>query len=144
VNRKYSDRSKVNGINFNDKATNEKIYARYVAAYKKGVCDLIKIEKDPFTQKNIPRKYFSGGMKFKWTVSSSLSTTKNINEVELSAAGHMFKNVSQVFRNVSEAAASPIHESELLSKLKDALDKLKTPILALRYQIELQNVGAKH
>ncbi|MDD3374098.1 MAG: hypothetical protein PHY73_00005 [Candidatus Omnitrophica bacterium] len=37
------------------------IYQQYLAAYKKGVCNILKVEYDPYAKKNIPRKYFSGG-----------------------------------------------------------------------------------
>ena len=40
----------------------ERIYQRYLQAFKKGVYNYIKEEQDPLTQQVIPRKYFSGGM----------------------------------------------------------------------------------
>src|SRR3989338_10469324 len=39
----------------------EKIYQQYIEAFKKGVYNYIKEDHDPYMQKNIPRKYFSGG-----------------------------------------------------------------------------------
>ncbi len=39
----------------------DQIYQQYLAAYKKGVCDLVKVEQDPYTHKPVARKYFSGG-----------------------------------------------------------------------------------
>jgi hypothetical protein len=39
----------------------EKIYQRYLQAFKKGVYNYIKEDIDPATQETIPRKYFSGG-----------------------------------------------------------------------------------
>ncbi len=39
----------------------EVIYQQYLAAYKKGVCNILKIEYDTYAKKHIPRKYFSGG-----------------------------------------------------------------------------------
>ncbi len=39
----------------------DQIYSQYLAAYKKGVCNIMKVEFDPYAKKHIPRKYFSGG-----------------------------------------------------------------------------------
>src|SRR3989338_1386122 len=39
----------------------EKIYQQYIEAFKQGVYNYIKEDYDPYMQKNIPRKYFSGG-----------------------------------------------------------------------------------
>ncbi len=57
----YVDRDKIAGVAINDKAEKEKIWARYVESFKKGVYNYIKEENDPGTQDVIPRKYFSGG-----------------------------------------------------------------------------------
>jgi len=42
----------------------ERIYQRYLQAFKKGAYNYIKEELDPITQQSIPRKYFSGGEDF--------------------------------------------------------------------------------
>ncbi|MDO8675766.1 MAG: hypothetical protein Q7K71_06610 [Candidatus Omnitrophota bacterium] len=42
----------------------EAIYQQYLTAFKKGVYNYIKEEQDPVTRQMIPRKYFSGGVKF--------------------------------------------------------------------------------
>ena len=60
----YEDKNKVAGVNIDDPKENEKIYQRYLLAFKKGVCNYIKEDLDPATQEMIPRKYFSGGMDF--------------------------------------------------------------------------------
>ncbi len=39
----------------------ESIYQRYLEAFKKGVYNFIKEDRDPYTQQIVPRKYFSGG-----------------------------------------------------------------------------------
>ncbi|MDP8264504.1 MAG: acyl-CoA dehydrogenase family protein [Candidatus Aceula lacicola] len=58
----YVDQGKTKGIELNDKQANQKIYDQYLEAFKKGVYDYIKVESDPQTGRNIPRKYFSGGV----------------------------------------------------------------------------------
>ncbi len=60
----YADQNKVAGVDVADKAEKEQIYQRYVAAYKEGVFNYIKEEKDPASDDILPRRYFSGGANF--------------------------------------------------------------------------------
>ncbi|MFH0754679.1 MAG: hypothetical protein V2A70_08940 [Candidatus Omnitrophota bacterium] len=61
LSKVYADRVKVNGIN-QDPKENEAIYEQYVAAFKKGVFNMIKEDVDPKTNEVNERKYFSGGV----------------------------------------------------------------------------------
>jgi hypothetical protein len=61
----YVNRGKIAGVNVADQAIAQKIWRRYVQAYKKGVFNLIEEEKDAATQQIIPRKYFAGGFTIK-------------------------------------------------------------------------------
>jgi len=58
----YADKNKVGGIDDADADAKDKIYAEYLASFKKGVYELIKAERDPQTQKTVHRQYFSGGI----------------------------------------------------------------------------------
>ncbi|MBF0385286.1 MAG: hypothetical protein HQL27_05385, partial [Candidatus Omnitrophica bacterium] len=58
----YVDQKKVRGVNFDDPQMAERIWAKYVEAFKKGVFNLTKEELDPSSLQIIERKYFSGGM----------------------------------------------------------------------------------
>jgi|GEM_PF-2506971 len=58
----YVDQNKTAGINITDAKMKDRIYQQYLNAYQKGVYNYIKPEYDQYTQKNIPRKYFSGGI----------------------------------------------------------------------------------
>ncbi len=58
----YADQGKVAGVAAEDASDKEKIYERYVAAYKEGVFNYIKEDTDPVTQATVPRQYFSGGV----------------------------------------------------------------------------------
>ncbi len=60
VNKVYSDQSKIKGVDTKD--ISKDIYNQYVKSFEKGVCDFVKVEYDQYTRKNIPRKYFSGGV----------------------------------------------------------------------------------
>ena len=42
---------------YNDPQEKQKIYERYLQAFKKGVYNYIKEEKDPLTQQAVPRKF---------------------------------------------------------------------------------------
>ena len=57
----YANKNKVAGVNI-DHQEKEKIYQKYLRAFKKGVFNYIKEDIDPATQETIPRKYFSGGV----------------------------------------------------------------------------------
>ncbi len=57
----YADQNKVAGIESESINVKEEIYDQYLEAYKKGVCDLVKVEYDEHQSRNIPRKYFTGG-----------------------------------------------------------------------------------
>lgn len=61
----YVNQKKVEGIEHQDPQAAQKIYNRYLEAFKLGVYDFIKDEYDPNTQEVMPRKYFSGGVKAK-------------------------------------------------------------------------------
>ena len=64
ISEAYANRNKTDGVDGEDKDMAQKIYDRYLTAYKKGVYSYIKEEMDPITQSVIPRKYFSGGVQF--------------------------------------------------------------------------------
>ncbi len=57
----YLNQKKTAGVNLNDPAVKERIYNRYLQAYKNGVFNYIKEDSTPEGQ-TIPRKYFSGGI----------------------------------------------------------------------------------
>lgn len=65
LSRVYVDQNKVAGVDLEDKQIKQKIYEKYLEAFKVGVYDYIKEDYDPVNQTIIPRKYFSGGLQFK-------------------------------------------------------------------------------
>ena len=63
ITQVYGNKSKVAaGVNAEDPNKKEIIFNHYLQAYKKGVFNFIKEEKDLISQQMIPRKYFSGGL----------------------------------------------------------------------------------
>ena len=63
LNEVYANQNKVAGIDLASPQAKEKIFQRYLQAYKKGAFNYIKEDVDSLTNQFIPRKYFSGGMK---------------------------------------------------------------------------------
>lgn len=61
---KYVNQNKVAGVDIDDTDAKERIYQRYLQAYRDGAYNYIKEEYDPVTKEIIPRKYFSGGAMF--------------------------------------------------------------------------------
>jgi len=70
LSKVYSDKNKVAGVDIDDPKEKERIYQRYLQAFKKGVYNYIKEDIDPMTQETVPRKYFSGGMDFAMNATS--------------------------------------------------------------------------
>jgi hypothetical protein len=64
LHRIYAGRSRIKGVDVDDKEISRKIYAQYVASFSKGVYNYVKEEYDPLTQGMVPKKYFSGGERF--------------------------------------------------------------------------------
>ncbi|MBF0594961.1 MAG: hypothetical protein HQL22_08325 [Candidatus Omnitrophica bacterium] len=73
----YVDQRKTGGVDIEDKAEKEKIWAQYFAAFKKGAYNYIKEDFDPATQQMVPRKYFSGGVGFQFTPESYARKSPN-------------------------------------------------------------------
>ncbi len=80
----YADKNKVAGVNIDDPKEKEKIYQRYLQAFKKGVYNYIKEESDPATGQNVPRKYFSGGVVLALTIRPEGATRLAGSNLELS------------------------------------------------------------
>ena len=68
LNKVYSGKSKVAGIDLSDPQSKQRIYEQYLAAYKKGVFNYIKEETDRVSREPMPRKYFSGGFVVEGTI----------------------------------------------------------------------------
>lgn len=58
----YEDRNIVRGIESDDPLAKQKIYQWYQEAFRKGVYNYIREDRDPVNGQMIPRKYFSGGI----------------------------------------------------------------------------------
>ena len=108
----YVNQKKVNGIAIEDKEANQKIYAQYVEAFKKGVYDYIREEYDESTQEIIPKKYFSGGASAKGLKDLALLSGEKNEKVRKSAIPKgMAKRVTAGIEGVfgEETTSSPVN-----------------------------------
>ncbi len=113
LNRVYTDKGTVKGIDQNDLATNEAIYQQYLRAYKKGVFNYIKEDIDPVTQETLPRKYFSGGYELgKLEIDSA--------QLSAEAAGDMAQTAAH-YVDVTAVAAQPADAAALASNADAAM-----------------------
>ena len=89
LHKVYVDENKIVGVNSSNAEAKDEIYNQYLAAFKNGVCHLIREEYDPKLHAVIPRKYFSGGARLQVDVSASdhlAESVLNNNLVVLSSA----------------------------------------------------------
>jgi len=117
----YADKNKVTGINIDDPNEKDKIYQRYLQAFKKGVYNYIKEDIDSGTQETIPRKYFSGGVRFTDFAQMSLQTTIHIDKAML---GNANKDVTVSARLDSSLGSSikEMTENDLRDQLRRTVD----------------------
>lgn len=134
----YIGQNKVGGVDIEDKNIAERIYQKYLEAFRVGVYNIIRVEQDPHTQRHIPRKYFSGGMGFQGNkISSSLEiiqagaaqivahSNNNIHG-ELRQINTLFSPVSGRDRS-GRAVVSAIN-AVLESQIKDAINEFTSGI----------------
>ena len=82
----YINQGKIKGIDLADKNAKDKIYNLYVEAFKKGIYNYIKPEKDLGTGRKIKRQYFSGGATMLGVDSSTIRKDPGSNEAVIVAA----------------------------------------------------------
>jgi len=120
----YADKKKIAGVTIDDPRETEKIYQRYLSAFKKGVYNYIKEEVNPVTQETLPRKYFSGGVRLDFAMNATNMQTSlffvhdpamldgdsdNKNTLELSFDLAMKSNTgSERFRTFMEYSSSSL------------------------------------
>lgn len=94
----YIDRNKVVGTEYTGSVAPDaspemtsdadRIYARYIQAFKKGVYNLIREEKDPVTGQPLPRKYFAGGLHMR--MDNAMTITDHLpGSVDANGRGHL-------------------------------------------------------
>jgi len=86
----YVDKNKTKGVDVEDKQMKQKIYEKYLEAFKKGAYDYIKEDYDPKSQQIIDRKYFSGGFTAKDAVVRDINyaSLATISDTDRAAIDH--------------------------------------------------------
>jgi len=137
LNLVYTNRSKVAGVNIDDPQEKQKIYEKYLQAYKKGVYNYIKEERDILSQQMIPRKYFSGGEVFiARFLNRAMITTDTFDAATMTPpqVPHNFIEVdANVGIPVQSAQSDAAMTSAIQNRLKGASKYLKKPLFALKY-----------
>ncbi|MDP8265362.1 MAG: serine/threonine-protein kinase [Candidatus Aceula meridiana] len=131
INQAYSSQSKINGINTVNKKSKEEIYAQYLAAYKKGAYNLIRVERDEFTQKNIPRKYFAGGIVLNnEIISAPTKVKKKMSQQILNSITGAPKLLKVKLRNLwkNSQLNKRINESKYYQKELERMSNIPKPI----------------
>ncbi len=90
----YADKNKVAGVNIEDPQEKQKIYQRYLEAFKKGAYNYIKEEQDPVTHQIIPKKYFSGGISATNFSNQAMTVTTDPSNIQKGMNGDNLKIVS--------------------------------------------------
>ena len=108
--RNYIDQNKISGIDIEDKQIKEKIYNLYTEAYRKGVYNYIKKERDLTTKRKVNRHYFSGGI-------ANLGSKLQIDNIapEIAESKYMIVNASSAVGQQSSSAIG-LHSTRLKEK----------------------------
>ncbi len=86
LSRVYVDHQKTRGIDLEQpRAVAERIYRRYLEAFRKGVYDLIREDHDPGSREVIPRRYFSGGLVYRGAVVQTKTDAAMLSSAERAA-----------------------------------------------------------
>lgn len=138
LSKAYIDQNKVQGTEYIQSISShhkpgdidvsqiDLIYQQYLKAFKQGVYNYIKEERDPLSQKVIPRKYFAGGMKigaFKVGDLAMITDSRVVTNEEGNLAVHV--DLAMVTKSRS---ISPSKRRELIARI---LKKQKNPITPL-------------
>jgi hypothetical protein len=110
LGRVYVDQKKMKGIDTSDPAVKEAVYQAYMEAFKKGVYDLIRKERD-VSGRLQKRRYFSGGIK--WVMSSTVEFKSG--SIDNVAKG--FDDLLLVEGRARSIAGSAVTEQERLESL---------------------------
>jgi len=78
LSERYVNQKKVKGIEIADEIDREKIYARYLEAFQKGVYNYIKEDYNPHNGEIVERHYSSGGMIFGQVVRNSYQKVQKL------------------------------------------------------------------
>ncbi len=116
INQVYTDKNTIKGVNLSDPSVKEHIYQQYLQAYKKGVFNYVKEDKQANGQA-VPRKYFSGG--YQGANAAMLIVSHDSKQVEgaLMSTGNRFRfQIALAINSDSAMAASESMFSKMAEK----------------------------
>ncbi len=120
LNKVYGDKDKVKGVD-QDPKSNQEIYEKYTAAFKKGVFNMIKEDVDHFSQEVMPRKYFSGGDLGEGSPDFSERVTNAPDSAETAdAASKVGEASDRVETNIIPAKVASEANEEIVLKVTEA------------------------
>lgn len=148
----YVDKSKVKGVDAEDKDDKEKIYQHYMRVFKEGVYDYVKDSYDPVTQQIIPRKYFSGGGDLAMLTEKVLDIQDNVNDLSQFQQTNLksqIRNLKKVNINLRQykSSADPSGDNAMLGRVLDRLDARaeggSSTDRYLTWTLDVNNLGLK-
>ncbi|MBF0531574.1 MAG: hypothetical protein HQL23_00575 [Candidatus Omnitrophica bacterium] len=129
LGRSYADQNKIVGIDLADKTIKEKMYNRYIAAFKQGVYNTTKEDYDPLTEESVTRKYFSGGVAL---ASAAIETVSSPAQIPQNGSTRRYREIP-VRLNFDSASSSPTYSAEPRRlTIKEARDRLTAHMKAMR------------
>ncbi len=105
----YADKHKIAGIKINDALGKQRIYELYLQAFKKGAYNYIREEIDPVTNQAVPRKYFSGGVRFGLEADRAMTIMEGVPDMNLLNGHHIFIIRARLNAAQDKAAISHPH-----------------------------------
>ena len=138
----YINQNKIKGIDLIDKQTKEKIYQHYLSAFKSGLYDYIKTDKEPVTNKRIRRRYFSGGFDLQpgFTIASSQATAQQM--FSIPHLGPYASATAKMDFGPVQPPASSAAVDELRKKLRDNPKQLWPSVSVGRKRVKVDSAMA--
>ncbi len=136
----YVDQEKTGGVDIADKAEKDKIWARYVEAFKKGAYNYIKEDYDPVTEEIVARKYFSGGAglnrirgvyektKDRGELPEGVSDNAMVVQSILNFKGPLLENreLEEEIKNILDTSQYQLLYAQMVASQKEGLEKRDT------------------
>jgi len=135
LNQVFTDRKMVGGLAVLDQLKVKDIYAKYLQAYKKGVFNFIKEDRDLLTAHTIPRKYFSGGVVV-YSTPAITKLTRSSGIIPIQPVGNLAMLTTQMLQR-------KVSKDNAMSKQRRLLILLSTVVVAGAMAIWVNKNGYK-
>jgi len=146
----YADKNKVQGVNIDDPKEKERIYQKYLRAFKKGVFNYIKEETLAIPglpskeQRIFPRKYFSGGvqlqLRFGKGMDSAMSIIHNFKFLGKTLATGFLIATASLSPSTGLMAQTPMPKPTHSQSIEDQKLSLVLGAQKIKTQDELQEI----